>query len=335
MPQTGRRILMSYETNKTNINKIKNADAPQRATASATTRRQFVALAVGGTLAALAGCSNGGGGIGPGPGPTSTSVTGRVLRAENNAPEPNVAVKIGSRSTTTATDGTFTLTNVDATVKTATITAAAPAIARTVALSLIAKTVNNLGDIFVSDTGYTATATGTVVAPINGTQQPVGNATVTIAGTQVKTGVDGTFRIDNLPVGLGANANVSIGTISAPDFETRQIFAPFVFETGMNPLGTLPLGAPVGMIPPSLPYTVSGDVTVGGKAPTSPVTVSITPVGGMMLSGNTTTDPMGNYTFWVVAGAYTVIALQGTDSRTVNVTLASLDAPVAAPQIAF
>ncbi len=324
---------MSYETNKIKVDKTKNAEARQRATSPATTRRQFVALAVIGTLAALAGCSNGGGSAPPAN--TSTSVTGRVLRAEANTPEPNATVSIGSRTTTTATDGTFTLTNVDATVKVATITAAAPAIARTVALSLTAKTVNNLGDIFVSDTGYTATATGTVVAPINGTQQPVGNATVTIAGTQVKTGTDGTFRIDNLPVGLGASANVSIGTISAPDFETRQIFAPFVFETGMNALGTLPLGAPVGTVPPSLPYTVSGNVTVGGKVPTVPVTVSITPVGGMTLSGNTTTDTSGNYTFWVVAGAYTVTALQGTDTRTVNVTLTSLDAPVAAPQIAF
>ncbi len=326
---------MLFETNKTKINQIKMVEASRKTTSPAATRRQFVALALGGTLAALAGCSNGSNGGGP-PGPgTSTSVTGRVLRAETNTPEPNATVKIGSRSTTTAADGTFTLTNVDATVKTATITAAAPAIARTVALSLKAKTVNPLGDIFVSDTGYTATATGTVVAPINGTQQPVGNATVTIAGTQVKTGTDGKFRIDNLPVGLGANANVSVGTISAPNFETRQIFAPFVFETGMNDLGTLPLGAPVGTVPPSLPYTVSGIVTVGGSKPTSPVTVSITPVGGTTLSGDTTTDAGGSYTFWVVAGTYTVTALRGTDSRTVNVTLTSLDAPVVAPPIAF
>ena len=326
---------MFQNINYKEANTTNTSPADHAATGGAgVTRRRFVALAGGLALTALAGCSNGGGGVGPGPSGTTT-ITGRVLRAETNAPAPNASVTVGGRSTMTAADGTFTLSSVDATIKTATVKAAAPAMARTLSLALTANISNPLGDIFVSDTGYTANTTGTVVAPINGAQQPVGNATVTIAGAQVKTGTDGTFAISNLPIGLGALANVSIGTITAPNFDTRQIYAPFVFEAGANPLGVLLLGTPIGTIPPSLPYTVTGKVTVGGKVPTNAVTVSIAPTGGTTLGGTVTTDSSGSYFFWVVAGTYTVTALNGAAQQTASVTLASLDAPVTAPPIGF
>ena len=280
----------------------------------------------------LFGCGNGGGGGTPS---NPTNVNGRVLRAEDNSPEAGAKVAIGGQSTSTLTDGTFTLSNVDANAKTGTITPAAPAKARTLALSLTAKTANNLGDVFVSDTGYTASATGTVVAPIAGAQQPVGNATVTIAGSQTKTGTDGTFRIDNLPIGLGTDPNTAIGSISAPNFDTRPIFTPNLFETGVNALGIQLLGAPVGNTPPSQPYTITGTVTVGGKVPTSAATVTITNSGGQTL-GTATTDANGAYFFWVVTGTYTITATSGSSApRTVSVTLAALDTPVTVPVIAF
>ena len=47
--------------------------------------------------------------------------------------------------------------------------------ARTITIKLSATQPNNLGDIYVSDTGYTATVTGRVVALVNRTVQPIGN----------------------------------------------------------------------------------------------------------------------------------------------------------------
>lgn len=297
------------------------------------TRRGFLWLAVLAVFAALAGCGGGGSGGGPGAG-TPTSVTGRILRAENGAAEAGTTIKIGNQTATSATDGTFTFANVDATAKTATITPAAPAVARTLALSLTAHIANNLGDVFVSDTGYTASVSGTVVGQINGTQQPVGGATVTLAGSQVKTGTDGTFKIDNLPVGLGTDPNTSIGTISAPNFESKPIFTQFALATGNNDLGTLLLGAPVSTTPPSLPYTISGTVTSGGK-PAVNADVTIAVGGGGQLLGTTRTDQNGNYFFWVVTGQYTVSATVGSSSQSVVVTLQALDAPATANAINF
>ena len=278
------------------------------------------------------GCGGGGGGGTPTPG-TATSATGKVLRAETNQPVTGATVNIGGQSTTTQTDGTFSLPNVNAATKTATVTPPSPGKVYTFPLSLTAKSANNLGNIYTSDTGYTASAIGTVVAPINGAQQPVGNATVTIAGSQVKTGTNGTFRIDNLAIGLGSDVNTPIGLISAPDFDSKPIFTQDVFVKGDNPLGTQVLGAPVGKTPPNQPYTISGNVTSGGKAAAG-VQVSIAPQGGATL-GAVSTDANGNYYFWVVTGTYTITALSGTSTKTMTVTLSALDTPVAATVIAF
>jgi hypothetical protein len=278
----------------------------------------------------LVGCGGGGGTPSPG---TATSVTGRVLRAETDQPVTGATVNIGGQSTTTITDGTFSLPSVNSATKTATVTPPSPGKPYTLTLALTAKSANNLGDIFTSDTGYTSSAIGTVVAPINGTQQAVGNATVTIAGSQVKTGTDGTFRIGNLAIGLGSDVNTPIGIISAPDFDSKPIFTQDIFVTGDNNLGTQILGAPVGKTPPNQPYTISGNVTSGGKAAVG-VQVSIAPQGGISL-GTVSTDASGNYFFWVVTGTYTVTATSGTATRSVTVTLAALDTPVSAPALAF
>ena len=296
-------------------------------------RRAFIGFVALTLFAALTGCGGGSSGGGPGPG-TPTSVTGRILRAENSAVEAGTTIKVGSQTATSTSDGTFTIANVDVNTKTATITPAAPAVARTLALSLTAHIVNNLGDVFVSDAGYTASVSGTVVGQVNGAQQVIGGATVTIAGSQVKTGTDGTFTINNLPIGLGTDPNAAIGTISAPNFESKQIFTQFVLATGNNNLGTLLLGAPVTTTPPSLPYTISGTVTAGGK-PAANAEVDIVAGSGGQLLGNTSTDQNGNYFFWVVTGQYTVTATVNSNTRSQNVNLQSLDAPVTVTTINF
>lgn len=295
-------------------------------------RRAFLGFIALTLYAAMTGCGGGSGGSGP-PG-TPTSVTGRILRAENGAVEAGTTIKIGNQTATSGADGTFTFANVDANTKTATITPAKPAVARTLALSLTAHIANNLGDVFVSDAGYTASVSGTVVGQVNGAQQPVGGATVTIAGSQVKSGTDGTFKIDNLPIGLGTDPNAAIGTISAPNFESKQIFTQFVLATGNNDLGTLLLGAPVSTTPPSLPYTISGTVTSGGKPATNTDVTIAAGTGGQLL-GHANTDQNGNYFFWVVTGQYTITATVNNNTKSETVTLQALDAPASAATISF
>lgn len=277
----------------------------------------------------LAGCGGGSGGTGG----DGTGVSGVILRAENNAVVANAVIRIGSAQTASKSDGSFLLSNVNSAITTATVTPPSPGVARTLTLALTPRVVNNLGNIFTSDTGYTASATGTVVAPINGTQQPVGNATVTIAGTQVKTQTTGTFQITNLPIGLGSDANTPVGQITAPDFDIKPIYAQFVFAAGTNNLGTLVLGAPVSNTPPSGPYTIAGKATVGGN-PTAGVAVVILNAQGQPL-GAATTDVNGNYSFWVVAGNYTIEGSFGNVNRAVTVTLVAVDTPVTAPTLAF
>jgi len=280
--------------------------------------------------ALLTGCGGGGGGGTSGDG---TGVSGIVLRAENNAVVVGATINVGGKQGTTGNDGSFSLSNVNSAATTATLTPPSPGKPRTLTLSLTPKVINNLGNIYTSDTGYTASATGTVVAPISGTQQPVGNATVTIAGTQVKTQTTGAFQIDNLPIGLGADLNTAIGVITAPNFDPKPIFTQYVFATGINSLGTLVLGAPVGTTPPTAPYTITGTVTVKGAA-TAGVAVLISNASGQQL-GAANTDINGNYSFWVVAGTYTIEASYGTSTGSVTAVLKSPDMPITASTIAL
>ena len=293
-----------------------------------------------GALAALAvmlaGCGGGGGGNGGGGGGTPVTVTGRVLRAETGiAPDPAATVTIGGTSVTTAADGTFTFSPPSG-AKSATI-AATGSQTRTITISLSTTTANNLGDIYISDTGYTANVTGRVVAAVNGTITPVGNATVTIASVSATTATDGTFTLMGLPVDLG-NVTGVFGKVSATGFEDKPITdanLQFPLAAGNNPIGDLLIAAPSGSTPLP-PYTIKGVVKVGGTAQSGVTVVLMTTVNGTQQTiGSTTTDSTGAYTFWVVPAAYTVQATNGASNQSVNVTLVRLDLPVTAPDINF
>lgn len=275
---------------------------------------------------ALVGCGGGGGGGGAAP----AQVSGRVLRAETNLPpNPAATATISGQSMATAGDGTFMFQSVPSNATTLQVTAD-PAKPRTLTIALTANQNNALGDIFVSDTGYTATATGRVVT--QDTNQPVGNATVLIGGSQTQTGTDGRFTLGNLPVGLGTVPNVAIGVVKANGFTDKPIIPSFILADGVNPLGDILIASPVGSNTPSPPYTITGKVTAqGAAAPNITVTLSV----GATTLGTTTTDANGAYFFWVVPAAYTVSATQQGVTKQVSVTLNRLDTPVTAPTISF
>ena len=286
----------------------------------------------------LAGCGGGGGssnGGGNGGGAPVT-VTGRVLRAETGiAPNPNAVVTIGGTSVTTGTDGTFSFSP-PSSAKTAMITATGSQ-PRTITIALSATTPNNLGDIYLSDTGYTANVTGRVVALVGGVVTPVGNAAVTIGNVSATTATDGTFTLMGLPVDLG-NVTGVFGKVSAQGFEDKPITdanLQFPLAAGANPIGDLLISAPSGSTPLP-PYTVKGVVKVGGT-PQSGIAVQLMKtVNGVQTSlGSATTDSTGTYTFWVTPAAYTLLATNGAATQSTTVTLVRLDQPVTAPDITF
>jgi hypothetical protein len=289
-------------------------------------------LLIAALIAAVTGCGGGGGPSGGQP----TTVTGRVLRAETGiAPNPSAMVTIGGTTVTTAADGTFTI-NAPSSATTASITATGSQ-PRTITIALSATGTNNLGDIYISDTGYTANVSGRVVTLVNGATQPVGNATVTIANVSTTTKTDGTFTLMGLPVDLG-NVSGTVGKVTATGFEDKPITdvnLQFPLKAGANPIGDLLIAAPSGSTPLP-PYTIIGVVKVGGKPMASiPVQLQMTVNGTVQTLGSTTTDATGTYTFWVTAGAYTVQATNGGASQSAAVTLVRLDQPVTAPTISF
>ena len=284
----------------------------------------------------ITGCGGGGGGGNPGGGGGGgnlVTVTGRIIRAESNTrPDPAATITIGGVSgQSSSTDGSFSLSSVPSGSTSAAITATGSQ-ALTLPITLAASGTTNLGDVFISDTGYNATVTGRVVTTVDNSQQNVAGATVTIAGRTATSGTNGTFTIENLPVGLGTIVG-TYGTVKAGGFEDKLITETtleFPLTAGPNPLNNpIVIERPIGSTP-NPPYTIRGVVSVNGTA-TSGIAVTITNAAGQIFS--TTTGPGGTYFFWLVTGTYTVNAASGTSSGSAAVTLSSLDNPVTATTI--
>jgi hypothetical protein len=255
---------------------------------------------------------------------------------------PTGSVTVGSQTVKTAADGTFTLSNVSTKATTASV-AATGELTRTLALVLpttsttTTATSYDLGDVYLSATGYTATVSGTVAAPNAGTNKPIGGASVTVAGTTVLTATTGTFTIPGLPVGLGGDLTTQIGTVRAAGYADKPIYSQYPLVTGTNnDLGTIIIQSPVNTTPPTLPYTITGKV-VEGTTPTAGISVAIIS-NGVELGTPVITDANGNYYFWVVPGTYSIFAVGtgGTEyapSPSPTVTLTAANQPVTADTI--
>ncbi len=320
------------------------------------TRRVAAALLLCGLAGVLGGCGGGGGNGGGGGGGTTSgfaTITGQVLLVSTNAPPTTTAtVTSGTKTTVSAADGTFTLSTVPTSATTLTISVAAatsggsPTV-RTLPIALTASQTAALGAVYVGAAAYDATVTGRVVTlGTGGNAQGVGNATVTIAGVQVKTSASantlGQFTLTNLPTGLGSELGVLLGTVQATGFasyqlttNTTNLIFPFGLASGANNIGDITILQPSGSTP-APPYTITGQVTVSGAGQAAQ---SVQLYQNGTLVGNVTTDSGGNYFFWVVAGTYTVTATTTTSgtarTQSASVTLATLDTPVTAPTIRF
>ena len=339
---------------------------------SGVTRRMAAALLLCGLAGILSGCGGGGGGSNSGGGGGGNSgfatITGQILLLSTIAPPTTLTTVTsgGVGPVTVAADGTFTLSNVPTSAKTLIIDVAATSvvtattgnnrITQTLPIALTANETAALGATYVGAKtpnglpDYTAVVTGYIVTNGATGQQGVGNATVTIAGIQVKTSANsatlGQFTISGLPVGLGSAVGVLLGSVQAPGFTSRDLITTDAVGGNLNFLNGLVSGVndvmkitilqPSGSTP-APPYTITGQVTVSGVGRPNQ-SVQLLQNGNVL--GNPTTDANGNYFFWVVAGTYTVQATTTTSgttpqTKTVSVTLATLDNPVTAPAISF
>ena len=306
------------------------------------TRAALATFAVGISVFALTGCGGGGGGGGtpPPPNPTGTSIRGKVLLVSGSPVGTTTAtaatVSTGRANTTASTtDGSFTLSNIDPAATTLTIAAreGATNLGRTVAVTLTANQVNDLGVIYVSPDGYNASVTGQVTTVTSTGTVGVGNAKVTIAGSSTTTNASGQFSLSGLPVGVGNVPGSLVGSVEASGFETLQVTAEtirFPLIAGNNALSAFLIQRPSGSVPLP-PYTIIGKVTSSGVA-LSGATVRLTNIGNNI--GTTTTDANGNYTFWVVPADYTITASKlGSTDASASVTLSRVDVPVTVPTI--
>ncbi len=305
-------------------------------------RAALLVLAMGLFPLALAGCGGGGGGN-PNPNPNNgtTSITGKVLLVSGAPPVAAGAAAGAPAATVTAggvtanassTDGSFTLSGVNAGATSLTVTAkdGATTVNRTVPITLTANKPNDLGVIYVTADGYTANVTGRVTTVTSTGTTGVGNARVTLAGVSTLTDASGAFALANLPVGLGTVPGQLIGIVSAAGFETLQITSEtirFPLAAGANPLSAFVIQIPSGATPLP-PYTITGKATVAGVN-TAGVTIRL--VSNNVTIGSTTTDSSGTYFFWVVPAAYTITATRtGYTDVSTSVTLSRLDTPVTA-----
>src|SRR5688572_7874298 len=141
-------------------------------------------------------------------GPTATATLSGVVSAATGPVIAGASVKIGSATATTGADGRFAFQNLP--VGSVTIVTTAPGFdARTDNVSLAAGT--NAHDVLLTPTP-TATLTGVVSAT---TGAVIAGASVKIGSTTATSGADGSFQLENLPVG-----NATIVT-SAPGFDPR------------------------------------------------------------------------------------------------------------------
>ena len=315
-------------------------------------RRIAAALLLCGLAGLLSGCGGGGGGNNNNNNGGNAIITGQVLLVSTNAPPVSPAVATvssgGMSATASATDGTFTLSNVPTSTNALTVsvtqTSGVPLV-RTLPIALTVNETASLGTIYVGGTGYNAVVTGRVVTQGTAGIQGVGNATVTIAGVQVRTSADagtlGQFTVSGLPTGLGSELGVLLGTVQATGFATYQLVtntSNLNFPTGLasganNNIGDITILQPSGSTP-APPYTITGQITVAGVGQANQ-SVNLTQNGTLV--GSVTSGANGSYFFWVVPGTYTVQATrsQNGQSQSASVTLVTPDTPVTAPTINF
>ncbi len=291
-------------------------------------------LKLAGILAACAlimvggvGCGGGGGGAAP------ADIVGRILlTTTGQPPNPVATVSVaGAAAVQTLVDGSFTIHGASSTATQITVSAPGMTVLHQPLPTLTPNAVNDLGDIYVTDTTYNANVDGTVLRA--DTLEPIAGATVVLSGLRTTTDAAGAFALAGLPVGLGG-LGLEVGKVTATGFEVKPIVIDLPLgptappDNLVNHLGDILVSPPVGGIPGG-PSTVNGKALLQGQTVHAGTTVTLIRASdGVELGGILTADN-GAYGFWVPVGAYRVRAEHaGYQTKTVDVTVTRLDTPV-------
>jgi hypothetical protein len=292
-------------------------------------RRAGAWLAAGVVALTALGCGGGGGGAAP------ADVIGRILLTTTGQP-PNPAATVsvaGAAAVQTAVDGSFTIRNASSAATQIVVSAAGMTTLRQTLPALIANAVNDLGDVYMTDSTYDADVDGVIVRA--DTLAPITGATVVLSGKRAVSAANGAFAIQDLPVGLGG-LGLAVGKVTATGFEEKPIIIDLPLgatappDNLVNHLGDILVSPPVGGIPGG-PTTISGQVLLQGQTLHTGTTVTLIRRPDLVELGWVLTTDTGSYGFWVPAGDYRLRAERtGYQTKTVDVTLVRPDQPVTA-----
>lgn len=241
-------------------------------------------------LAACGGGGSGGGGA-------TVQISGTIFYLSTGAPpDPAATVQVGSRTTQTASDGSFTIAAESGTTSLLVIN---PAPSITFRFDFDAVNANtDLGELWIGPEAVNVT--GRVIDA--GSSAPINGAVVKLGGKQGTSGSDGRFSIagvaydsGNLPAFFALP-----GRIAKPGFLARDFFPGVEAAGGTADLGDFSLTPEGSSVPPPVPFNIEGFVSPPGEALGTVVTLKKdgTPVRQFTVGSD------NRYSFFVGAGAY-------------------------------
>lgn len=277
----------------------------------------FVALIGCAASLLLTSCGGGGGG----PISQQFTISGNVLWIETGGPtSPASSVRVGDTSVTTDTfDGFFEIGAPAGTTQ-ITVTYAAGGTAQPIVRTFTFPAITSdldLGDLYIGP--EVVTIAGTVVDA--GTNAPLADALVRIAGRSGTSGADGRFAVEGVAYSSSSQAVFFglQGRVSRAGYFDR-LFSPTSTPVGgVVEVGTIALSPDTGNEPPPLPFNISGNVLPAQQG--AGATVEL--ISGSEVIRVFIADSTGRFQFWAPAGAYTVRATQGAMTGTANVSLAT------------
>jgi hypothetical protein len=266
--------------------------------------------------ALLAGCGGGGGFFGP-----SALLQGRVvLVSTGQPPDPPATIIVGRQSVRTSTqEGAFQLR---------VPTTATQLIVRLRELPdfifplppLQAGQTVDLGDLYVGR--QTIAVQGRIVDAL--TQQPVGEATVSLLGQRAQSNpTTGRFTLNG--VAYDPDTLDPEGEVRKAGYLPRRFLADQPVINGVMDVGDLPLLPETDDNPPGQPGNVRGVVQVPLDTPVNTRIDVYTPPDALIADESVVlSQQSGAFRLWLLPGEYRLVFTKGTRTTTRTITVTSL-----------
>ena len=264
----------------------------------------------------LAGCGGGGGFFGP-----SALLQGRVvLVSTGQPPDPPATIIVGRQSVRTSTqEGAFQLR---------VPTTATQLIVRLRELPdfifplppLQAGQTVDLGDLYVGR--QTIAVQGRIVDAL--TQQPVGEATVSLLGQRTQSNpTTGRFTLNG--VAYDPDTLDPEGEVRKAGYLPRRFLADQPVINGVMDVGDLPLLPETDDNPPGQPGNVRGVVQVPLDTPVNTRIDVYTPPDALIADESVVlSQQSGAFRLWLLPGEYRLVFTKGTRTTTRTITVTSL-----------